>query len=143
MKDIDAIECAKIEFTNLGAKSIIVEKVTESILSNMLEKCDNTKHMEERREYYDDEEDLAHNTWIDVEGEGYGWIWSDKPKEEWHTLLRNLLLEFIKRKESQIDEADEYVVIVETNNTTIYHFVERESSLRDTIYTFSDDEIDY
>lgn len=42
-----------------------------------------------------------------------------------------------------LSNSKEYVVIVKTSEKVIYHFIERDNEMRDTIYTFSDKELDY
>jgi hypothetical protein len=123
-------------------KFMKIEKVTEDILNDMIAICDNTKHMEEVLKLYDDENDPELNTWVDIEGEGYGWIWVNHPEEQWHEALRNHMIRYIDYKKERIKENDEYVIIINKDKKTIYHFIEREREYRDTIYTFSDEELD-
>lgn len=126
-------------------KSLDVEKVTSSTLDELLSTCNKTKHIEERWELYDDEVDPERNTWIDVEGEGYGWAWlskKDKPRK-WHGIIKELLMHYIEQKKQNLSQSEEYVIRINTDVKMIYHFIERESEMRDIVYTFSNDEIDY
>lgn len=146
MRNKEAIELVKKEYIdNYNPNTVHIEQVSETTLINLLSVCDSTKHMEERIDWYDDEEYPDRNNWVDVEGEGYGWLWVKEENDEtkWHGLLRELLLEFIKTKEPTIGDTDDYAVIVNTDQKTIYHFVYRESSMYDRIYTFSDEEFDF
>jgi hypothetical protein len=118
-------------------ESIVIDSIT---IKNILNICDNTQHMEFRYEWYDDKDDPETNTWVDVEGEGYGWLWINKPEEEWHSLLRDQLLDFIDKKNIELNEK---VIVAAYDNKIVYHFIERETLLRDVIFTFSDEEIHY
>ncbi|MGX5609673.1 hypothetical protein ACWKTZ_25190 [Bacillus cereus] len=144
MLNQNAIETVKNNYSNTyGVQFIQIEQVNETTLKNMLTACDSKKHMEEIINWYTDEEDNTYNNWVDVEGEGYGWLWVDKPEDKWHEILRDSLLKYIENKKQHIIENIEYVIIVSTEIKTIYHFVERESSMRDVIYTFSNEELSY
>jgi S-adenosylmethionine:tRNA-ribosyltransferase-isomerase (queuine synthetase) len=142
MKDVDAIKLIVEQYhQRLDFKSITVTPVTDEVLKGMLLVCNNTKHIEQRIDWYDDEEDLDRNIWIDVEGEGYGWIWVDKPMDTWHELIKRELNKYYDLKKTQIREREETVLIVTTTNESIYHYIERDSLKRDTIYRFSNDEL--
>lgn len=150
MLDTKAIEKVKEWYLNDwhlkdNIQSLTVEKVTTTTLNELLSTCINTQNIEERWELYDDEENPDRNTWIDVEGEGYGWAWLTKEDEpsKWHGLIKGLLLDFIEEKRENINQKEEYVIHIDTGTQFIYHFIERESSSRDIVYTFSNEEIDY
>jgi hypothetical protein len=146
MNDKAAVKKVKAMYSDIyKATSIDVEQIGKVTLTNLLSICDSTKHMEKRIEFYDNKECPDRNNWIDVEGEGYGWIWLKEQDDEskWHGLLKELLLEFIKNKTANLGNKIEYVVVVKIDDKTIFHFVERELSMCDTIYTFSDIELVY
>lgn len=145
MNDSKAIEEVKERYLDNYYKIDYLEskQTTLNTLQELLNICDRTKHMEQRIEWYTDEKQPDWNNWIDVDGEGYGWIWLKGTEETWHSMLKEKLLDYIETKKEIIAERNENVVFITTENKIIYHFIERESSKCDTIYTFSDDEIDY
>lgn len=144
MKDVEALDSVKQAYVKWkDIKSIDVHVVTKETLEDMLSTCETLKHMEERVEFYDDEDEPNYNNWIDVEGEGYGWKWLHVPEEKWHAVLKESMLAYMKEKREQILNREEKVVVVITETQTIYHFIERKASLKDTIYTFSNEEIYY
>ncbi|MGV4321205.1 hypothetical protein [Bacillus mojavensis] len=146
MKNETATKKVKELYVNNSAKSVSVVKISEAVLKDVLSVCDSKKHMEERIEWYDDEDNHERVNWIDVEGEGYGWLWLNEENDEskWHGLLKKSLQRFVDRKRNDLNEDSEYVIIVNTEEgDVIYHFIERDNLMCDTIYTFSDNEIDY
>lgn len=143
MKNIEAVEKLKTHYKSINGSSIRVEKVTESTIKNLVGTCNARTHIEERFEWYDDERDTTQVNWVDVEGEGYGWLWVDKTEELCRALLKERLLKYAKAKQAKISDSESYVLIINRENTTIYHFVEREERQLDVIYTLSDDEIFY
>lgn len=144
MLNTTAIENVTDKYKNeYGEHAFHIEEVTESTFQKMIDDCDEKTYIEEIHELYDDEEDRSLNTWIDVEGEGYGWVCSNLPQEGWHEAIRDCMFRFIDHKKKQMGQQTEHVCIVRTGETVIYHFIERESELRDTVYTFSDKELEF
>lgn len=144
--DKQALRKVKEKYKNIpNINTVEVEEVTYSTLNKLLKVCNSTKHMEEMIELYDNEEDFTKCSWIDIEGEGYGWLWlkEEDNEDKWHELLKNSMLRFIKNKKIKILKNKEMVIIAKTDTKTIFHFIERETEMRDTIYTFSNEEIVY
>ena len=47
----------------------------ENIIDDLLKNLSKAKYVEQIDYWYDDEENPTLNTWCDIEGIGYGWIW--------------------------------------------------------------------
>lgn len=140
-KTLDSVMSRYHDDKNLSGISVL--EVTDEVLIQLREICLSHKHMEIMVEIYDDESDWDNMTWRDIEGEGYGWLWIDNPKEKWLGLLQECLDDFVKNKLEQGFHRKEKVLVVQLDNLLIYHFIERESNLHDTIFTFSNDEIEF
>ena len=143
MTDKVAVEKIKSFYENMGVQSILVEKVTTDTLENLLDICNNAKHLEERIEWYKNDNDVNRVSWINVEGEEYGLLSVNKTEEQCRELLKNSVMDYVKRKKEALIQKDEtvnkdefVVIILKNDNETIYHFVERDSSQCDTVYTF-------
>lgn len=146
MNDNNATGFVEKDYNNqTDVISVNVSVVNRDILYELLITCKGTKHMEERTLLYDDEENPDTNTWEDVEGEGYGWLWlqEEDNEEKWHDLLKLSLEEYICHREKNLGKRKEYVIVVKSYTQIIYHFIEREYSECDTVFTFSDDDIFY
>ena len=114
MNDAQAIEALRKQYCNQVVDcEISTEKVSLDTLDRLLRHCDENKHIEKRVEWYDDEGCPERLNWIDVEGEGYGWLWSKFSDDEskWHGLIRDSMLEYKEKKESRLGESEEQVVI--------------------------------
>jgi hypothetical protein len=144
IKDIKAAEIVKSKYEQWNDfVSVELKYVTKDLLKEVVQICNHTKHMEEQIQYYDSERGDELNNWTDIEGEGYGWLWLNKPERKWRKLLKRNLKDFVIDKKKEIKNNKCIVLYVNTTDQIIYHFIEREYYQQDTVYTFSDKEIDF
>lgn len=144
MRDEKALNDVVARYQNeIHAREVSVFDVTDKLLGELREVCHAHNHMEIMVEIYDDESDWDNMTWRDIEGEGYGWLWVNEPKGKWLRLLQDWLDDFVKGKRAELLQTKEKVLVVQLENLLIYHFIERDSNLHDTIFTFSNDEIEF
>lgn len=150
MTDEEAVKSVVNEYKSLNTSSSItlndikVIKVNKDILDELLAVCDSHKHIEEQIQWYTDESDYSFNNWIDVEGEGYGWLWLKEidNEDKWHSLIKNSLIKYIQKKKDELKE-DDKVIVVSIDDTIVYHFIEREKNMCDVVYRFSNDILFY
>lgn len=124
-----------------GKESIVEIKNADKLLFNqMIEDCSKQRFIEEKCEFYDDEEldNQTEANWIDLEGEGYGWVFLNYPEVKWHEVMRLRMIRQIKMFEQRIASGEQMkVVVVKSRDLIIYTFIDREISLSDLSYTFS------
>ena len=124
-----------------GKESIVEIKNADKLLFNqMIEDCSKQRFIEEKCEFYDDEEldNQPEANWIDLEGEGYGWVFLNYPEVKWHEVMRLRMIRQIKMFEQRIASGEQMkVVVVKSRDLIIYTFIDREISLSDLSYTFS------
>lgn len=124
-----------------GKESIVEIKTADEILfSQMIEDCSKQRFIEEKCEFYDDEEsdNQTQANWIDLEGEGYGWVFMNYPERKWHKVMRLKVLRQIKIFKEKIANGEQVkVVVVKRRDLIIYSFIDREVDLSDLSYTFS------
>ena len=124
-----------------GRDSIVeIKNADELLFSQMIEDCSKQRFIEEKCEFYDDEEldNQTQANWIDLEGEGYGWVFVNYPKRKWHKVMRLRVLRQIKMLKERIADGEQInVVVVKSRDLIIYTFIDREISLSDLSYTFS------
>ena len=100
------------------------------------------KHIEVITNYYDDEDHPEFNNWTDVEGMGYGWAWLRYDESRWHEMMSKMVAEESKGLLREVD--DTYYVIYEIEGRKTFHFISsNDNGRRDSIITFSNDEIFY
>ena len=128
-----------------GFKSVEELPLDDKLMAEMLEAADTYKYMEEIVNIYADEEPEKIE-WIDVEGEGYGWLWLDKPKDTWHGLIKQHMvdyLEYVKVRENQ-DLLTVLKITYEIEDSAglgvRYHIIDREVSKEDILYSFQNEE---
>lgn len=141
MKDLVAAEKVEKDYIVGHSKENVELRVLDlALLEEMKKASKNRRYIEERIEFYDDEDDTSEINWIDIEGEGYGWVWLNHPPRKWHSEMRKKMLRFVRHLKDTLTSTTEkrYVVVVKYIDYTIYHFIDREESECDTIYTFSD-----
>jgi hypothetical protein len=146
--DINNIKAANVVATEYQKRddfiSAKLKDVTNKLLREVMKTCNNTKHIEEQIQFYDSETQGDEvNNWVDVEGEGYGWLWMNKPERKWHGLIKRNLKSFINDKKKEIKDHKCIVLHITTKDLIIYHFIEREEYQQDTVYTFSDKDIEF
>lgn len=124
-----------------GRDSIVeIKNADELLFSQMIEDCSKQRFIEEKCEFYDDEEldNQTQANWIDLEGEGYGWVFVNYPKRKWHKVMRLRVLRQIKMLKERIADGEQInVVVVKNRDLIIYTFIDREIYLSDLSYTFS------
>lgn len=141
MKDLDAAEKLEKDYIEGHSKENVELRVLDlDLLIEMKKASKNRRYIEERIEFFDDEDDTTEVSWIDIEGEGYGWVWLNHPPRKWHSEMRKKMLRFVRNlKKTLADNTEKrYVIVVNYVDYTVYHFIDREESECDTIYTFSD-----
>lgn len=147
MKDFQAAEKIKKEYIEGHIKDTVDLKIVDlDVLKQMKKSLENMRYIEERLEFYDNESDNFENiNWIDIEGEGYGWVWLNHPPRKWHSLMRKKALRFIRNMKETLnkDAVKRYVIVIKEEDSVIYHFIEREENECDTIYTFSNTFTDF
>ncbi|MFK3936497.1 hypothetical protein ACI2JA_03140 [Alkalihalobacillus sp. NPDC078783] len=91
--------------------------------------------------YYDDEDDPSRINWIDIEGMGYGWAWSNYEEKDWHKAMCKVVAyesEYILK-----DNLNTYYFVYDNSGVKNYHFVNLNQWRQDTIFSFSDNEMFY
>lgn len=113
---------------------IEVKEVTQELLDEMLVDMSKRRFIEEATFYYDDEDNPLENTWIDVEGEGYGWAWMnvEETPEAWHTMMENRVKEYVSKR-----AFDGQALVSRQEDTVTYRLFNREN-WHDIAFTFSD-----
>lgn len=109
-------------------------EVSQALLDDVVVEMKKWRFIEENMFLYDDEENPLRNTWVDVEGEGYGWVWNtveDSP-EAWHHLMVERVMDYVTKRSLE----GQALVIREADSVT-YRFFNREN-WRDISFTFSD-----
>lgn len=92
--------------------------------------------------YYDDEEKPDFNNWTDVEGMGYGWVWSRYDESRWHEMMSRIVSQESEELLKTMD--DTYFLIYDDERGKVFHFMTIYKTHRyDTIITFSNDELFY
>ena len=137
---VAVVETEKKYIRKYSKENVEVKVSSPEVFKEMREVSEAKRYTEERVEFYDDEYDLSALNWMDVEGETYGWLWLRYPARKMHSVIRKRMLNFI-RTEKELMTSDNYkekhVVIIKIEDLTIYHFIDRDDSYSDTVYTFS------
>lgn len=132
-----------VELYKEGDSSAKVEvlKVTDSLLKQVIKDCASLRYIEERIFSY--EEYGTDIEWIDMEGEGYGWLWQNYPPRKWHFALRMNMQAYLNLMKEAIKKEESFVVVSKSEEEIKYFFLGSEDDLEDTQYTFSRKPIDF
>lgn len=85
------------------------------------------KNIEVCEYWYDDENNPDFNTWIDVEGIGYGWMWcSNKIRRKFKFLQRRAIKKFAKAILKEIDD-DTDIAAFYYKNIFVYGFIPKDN----------------
>lgn len=89
--------------------------------------------------YYDDDERPYINSWTDIEGFGYGWLWMNHDEKDWHREFSK----FVGREADRlIDDMDNTLYFIyEDHKVKTFHFVSLNRWREDTIIDFSNEEM--
>jgi hypothetical protein len=143
MTNTQAVQTVKEHYS--GYKDLVSidrKSVNKELFKEIMNVCNNTRYIEELIDWYDDEGNKDFCNWQDVEGEGYGWLWVNKPESKWHGLIVDSLKRFIKQVKKEKRNNME-CIFVQLKDKVIYHFIDRDINECDYIYTFSNDELHY
>lgn len=111
-----------------------VKRINQELLDDMLNSMSEKRFIEEATYYYDDEDNPLENTWIDVEGEGYGWAFltvEDTP-EAWHAMMENRVKEYVSKR-----ALDGEALVIREEESITYRLFNRDN-WHDIAFTFSD-----
>ncbi|PLR99604.1 hypothetical protein [Bacillus sp. T33-2] len=90
--------------------------------------------------YYDDEERPYVNTWVDIEGMGYGWAWMAYEEKDWHKMMSKMVACEADRMLKDMENTLYFVY--EDEKVKTYHFITLDGLYRtDVIISFSNTEI--
>lgn len=115
--------------------------LTKPVIEEMEEAAKSYPHLEVLLNLYDDSEDPNLNTWTDVEGMGYGWLWNKHPEEKWHEELLHHAVKSTSELLHLIGPT--YFLSYEEEANVVYHFVSFDESRKDIIVTMSQEELFY
>lgn len=87
--------------------------------------------IEEALHWYDDGSGTV--TWMEIEGEGYGWAFMQRPASEWNLMMRERVAAFVTEEKAALP-SEEWLVIAQDAKQTIYHFIARKANAYDLVY---------
>ncbi len=100
------------------------------------------KYIEVCKFWYDDEENPDENTWVDVEGIGYGWLCcANKIREHFIFLQRRAIIKYAFEIINQAPDDTDVLIMADDNDKMMYGFM-----LSETCYvriTLSNYEFDF
>lgn len=108
-----------IEHDNLNELNLILSKKSEINFSQIKK----YKYIEVTHYWYEDENRPEHNTWIDVEGIGYGWLWCvNKIRSKFNFLQRRAIVKYAFEIIANLPDVTE-VAIYENDDIMYYGFM--------------------
>ena len=82
------------------------------------------KYIDVTEFWYDDENDPDYNTWVDVEGMGYGWIWcGNRFREHCKFLQRRAVRKFAQRLMELFLREDSLVLTYKSDGAECFGFM--------------------
>ena len=141
LKNKEASEQIYAEYSlGYGPSNVKIKSVNKSLLTEMINDSSKLRFIQESCEFYDDEEieNQTEANWIDIEGEGFGWVFLNYPARKWHKVMRLRMLSYIKELSKRIESGEELIAVVaKDKDVIIYTFIDREMSLYDMNYIFT------
>ena len=109
-----------IETFNYKDIFLLILKKKDINFKSLLKK---KKYIEVCTYWYDDENNPEFNTWIDVEGIGYGWMWcANKIRSKFEFLQRRAIKKYVKNILKTIEDED-IAIFYYSKNIFIYGFI--------------------
>ena len=126
-----------------GNNNVSYQKLSKVYINNIIKQNVEYPFVECVEMFYDDS--LTFNNWIDVEGMGYGWIWSDCPRCQWRNKICSLIRNYYFKQKTF--KNTKKMIVIKTPEKIIFHIPSRFYNFKkgkfnsDVVITFSKKEL--